>query len=75
MTLMSLNSGTLNFYEVCRFFEVAWVKNGRDTSLAVLSFHFVSFLILSDDSFYHPAIYRSKSGLKRFLIGCSIRDN
>ena len=54
---------------------MARVQNGRDASLVVLSFLFASPFILPDDSFYHPVFYRSKSGLKRFLIGCPIRDN
>ena len=40
MTLMSLKSGTLNFYQVGRLFGVAQVQNGRDASLAVLNFLF-----------------------------------
>ena len=72
MTLMSQKSGTLNFYKVCRLFRVARIQKGN-AFLAVLSFKFVSFLILSDN--YHPVFYRSKSGLKSFLIGCPIRDN
>ena len=38
MTLMSLESGTWNFYNVCRLFGVPRVYNGRDASLTVLSF-------------------------------------
>ena len=54
MILMSLKSGTLNFRKVWRLFGVPRVYNERDAFLAVLSFFLVPFLILSDDSFYHP---------------------
>ena len=47
MTLMSLKTGSL--------FGMPRVQNRRDAFLAVLSFLIVSFLILFDDSFYHPA--------------------
>ena len=81
MTLMSLKSGTLNFYKVCRLFGVSQVQNGKDDSLAVLSFLFVYFL--TDDLFHHPIfIYQniktlscSRFFIHRFLIGCIIRDN
>ena len=56
MTVMSLKSGTLDFCKVWRLFGVPWVYNGRDASLAVLSLLLVYFLILSDDSFYHPIL-------------------
>ena len=40
------------------------VKNGRDASLAVLSFFLVPFLILSENLFFYTIFYRSISGLK-----------
>ena len=51
------------------------VENGRDASLAVLSFFLVPFLILSEDSFFHPIFIDQYLDLKRFQIGCPIRDN
>ena len=53
VTLMSLKSGNLNFCNVWRLFWVPRVYNGRDASLAVLSFFLVPFLILSEDSISH----------------------